>query len=204
MDIQKNEKVLAMYRAVWELIDEGYDVSSMKVADITGRAGIGKGTAYEYFRSKDEIVSEALKYDYYVQFKSLSERLEAQVSFRDALETCFVWLSENVDRRRFASQFFKEPSIHEKESESNHKMEKTCEEGDESYKNVVCLMKLIVSLGRNDGSIRDDVTEEMAMIQIVSQLFGYFLYHNQYTERKKQELDEMKQFLCDNIEKSLK
>ena len=197
MDIQKNEKVLAMYRAVWELIDEGYTVSNMKVADITGRAGIGKGTAYEYFRSKEEIVSEALKYDYFLQYQSLSNRLEEQKSFRGALETCFNWLSETMDRRRFAAQFFKEP--HEKKKAENE----DCEDND-SCRNALYLIRLIISLGIKDGSIRPEVTEEMAMVQIVSQLFGYFLYQEHNLKRKMKDLDEMKQFLCDNIEKSLR
>lgn len=36
------EKVLLMYRAVVDMINEGCDVNTMKVSDITTRAGIGK------------------------------------------------------------------------------------------------------------------------------------------------------------------
>ena len=52
MDEQKlihdpSQKVLAMYQAVIEFINEGCDINTLKVADITGRAGIGKvPTAY--------------------------------------------------------------------------------------------------------------------------------------------------------------
>ena len=58
MDEQKlihdpSQKVLALYQAVIEFINEGCDINTLKVADITGRAGIGKGTAYEYFSSKE-------------------------------------------------------------------------------------------------------------------------------------------------------
>ena len=45
MEIERNEKVLAMYRAVWQLLDEGRDLHKLKVSDITECAGIGKGTA---------------------------------------------------------------------------------------------------------------------------------------------------------------
>ena len=50
-------KVKALYEAVEELIFENIDVKEIKVSDITERAGIGKGTAYEYFRNKEEIIS---------------------------------------------------------------------------------------------------------------------------------------------------
>ena len=56
-------KVLALYRGVLELLDEGADVNGIKVSDITARAGIGKGTAYDYFKSREEIIACALLYD---------------------------------------------------------------------------------------------------------------------------------------------
>lgn len=37
-------KVRALYEAVLELLNENADISTMKVSDITSRAGIGKGT----------------------------------------------------------------------------------------------------------------------------------------------------------------
>ena len=49
-------KVTAMYRAVSTLLREDKDISEMSVSMITGLAGIGKGTAYEYFDSKEEII----------------------------------------------------------------------------------------------------------------------------------------------------
>lgn len=198
MDKQKNEKVLAIFQAVWNLIDEGYTFSKMKVVDITNRAGIGKGTAYEYFRSKEEIIAEALKYDYLLQYQNLKEQLEKQTDFRCALEICFNWMSENVDRKRFSAQFFKKLSYNEKTDKSESY------ENIEPYINILDLMKMIVSLGKSNGCIAADISEEMAMIQIFSQIFGFFLYQEQNVKREKQDLEVMKRFLCDSIEKSLR
>ena len=55
MDEQKliqdpSQKVLAMYQAVIEFINEGCDINTLKVADITGRAGIGQ--VEEHFSRK--------------------------------------------------------------------------------------------------------------------------------------------------------
>ena len=54
-----SEKELALFQAVIDLIEEDADIHSIKVSDITNRAGIGKGTAYEYFSSKEEMVAKA-------------------------------------------------------------------------------------------------------------------------------------------------
>ena len=65
------DKIEKMYQAVILLLDEGKDINSIKVADITERAGIGKGTAYEYFESKEEIIANAMRYNMKKQADSL-------------------------------------------------------------------------------------------------------------------------------------
>ena len=55
-------KVISMYDAVGELISQGMDLNDITVLDITKKAGIGKGTAYDYFSSKEEIIAKALLY----------------------------------------------------------------------------------------------------------------------------------------------
>ena len=46
-----------------ELFEEGADINNLTVAKITGRAGIGKGTAYEYFSGKEEMIAKAFFYN---------------------------------------------------------------------------------------------------------------------------------------------
>ena len=40
-------KVTAMYEAVLDLFASGRELTTLKVSEITAKAGIGKGTAYE-------------------------------------------------------------------------------------------------------------------------------------------------------------
>lgn len=54
-DLRK-ERELALYEAALHLIEQGNDPRTMKVQQIAEAAGIGKGTVYEYFASKDEIL----------------------------------------------------------------------------------------------------------------------------------------------------
>nr|MCR5755504.1 TetR/AcrR family transcriptional regulator [Acetatifactor sp.] len=56
------QKVLLLYNAVGQMIAENVDVNGLRVVNITDRAGIGKGTAYEYFDSKEDILSCAMVY----------------------------------------------------------------------------------------------------------------------------------------------
>lgn len=59
-DVSEKEK--AIYIAIVELMQEGADLNRLTVSEITGRAGIGKGTAYEYFSDKEEMIAKALFY----------------------------------------------------------------------------------------------------------------------------------------------
>ncbi|MBP3603271.1 MAG: TetR/AcrR family transcriptional regulator [Lachnospiraceae bacterium] len=55
-------KKKAIYEAIIELFGQGADLSTLTVAEITSKAGIGKGTAYEYFSDKDEMIAKAIFY----------------------------------------------------------------------------------------------------------------------------------------------
>lgn len=76
-------KVTAMYRAVSTLLREDKDISEMSVSMITGLAGIGKGTAYEYFDSKEEIIVCALLYE----IRTVTEQASRQIQTCPDLET---------------------------------------------------------------------------------------------------------------------
>lgn len=65
-----SEKEIKIYEAVFELAQNGHDLSSVKVQEIANQAKIGKGTLYEYFNSKEEIICKTL---YYYLQKQLNE-----------------------------------------------------------------------------------------------------------------------------------
>ena len=56
--LPKENRIL---EAAADLIGENYHaIRTLKVADIANRAGVGKGTVYEYFSSKEEIIQKAV------------------------------------------------------------------------------------------------------------------------------------------------
>lgn len=87
--LSKSPKILSIYQAVIELLDEGTDISSLKVSDITNRAGIGKGTAYDYFHSKEEIIVKAMIYDISQGLFEMRELICKQKNFH-AKFLCFL------------------------------------------------------------------------------------------------------------------
>lgn len=101
------EKEMLMYKAVIEMIQENYDINSIKVSDITSRAGIGKGTAYEYFSSKEEIIVRALFYDTYVHILNVEKIMKTDKKFREKYYLLMDYLEEKLPDTRATGNLIK-------------------------------------------------------------------------------------------------
>lgn len=89
------EKVRLMYEAVSRLVQERRDIRNLKVADITALAGIGKGTAYEYFSTKEELIINALAYEYARKILDLKEQTDKEKGFQAKCFCVMEWIREN-------------------------------------------------------------------------------------------------------------
>ncbi|MGL6107102.1 TetR/AcrR family transcriptional regulator [Romboutsia sp.] len=81
MICEKNysQKEVLVFEGFIKLADEGISISNIKVADIAKSAGIGKGTLYEYFENKEEIIAKSILYKMNKEFgKILFSILNAQ------------------------------------------------------------------------------------------------------------------------------
>lgn len=78
-------KVKAMFEAVLELFASGRELSTLKVSEITSKAGIGKGTAYEYFSTKEEMIVGAIEYEAAKHFHKILCLMEEGQSFSEII-----------------------------------------------------------------------------------------------------------------------
>ena len=100
-------KVLALYRGVLELLDEGADVNSIKVSDITAKAGIGKGTAYDYFKRREEIIACALLYDVEQKIEEEKEELDRRQGFSKKVIYAFDWMERRFREQKVFAQILR-------------------------------------------------------------------------------------------------
>lgn len=87
-------KVRKLYDAVIALLEEGKDAGSLTVSEITERAGIGKGTAYEYFKSKEEMIARAILYGIIQSFEEIEHRIGGLAGFQAKYMEILNWLEE--------------------------------------------------------------------------------------------------------------
>lgn len=109
------EKMRLMFEAVSGLVKEQKDVRALKVQDITAKAGIGKGTAYEYFSSKDELIAHALMYEYSKKIMELAKVVFEPKDFKERIYRIFDWIRENKEYNEMFAQLLR-TSLHPEKS----------------------------------------------------------------------------------------
>ena len=75
------EKKTQVYLGVISLVQQGHSLNELKVSEIAEASGIGKGTCYEYFSSKEEIIRETLLYTFHKEFDSFCGLLQFDQGF---------------------------------------------------------------------------------------------------------------------------
>ena len=89
------QRETAIYQAALGLIAQGASPAAMKVQDIAQAAGIGKGTVYEYFSSKEEILQGMALYC----FDSEIARFAACESLADLEDAVIGYLGDLAGSR---------------------------------------------------------------------------------------------------------
>ncbi len=201
--INPPEKVLSMYQAVIELVREGADVNSMKVSDITSRAGIGKGTAYEYFSSKEEIITNALAFDVMKKRKELAAIADGTGSFEEKMER----ILDFVEQKFCESQTF---CMLVRIGTGSYEMSETLRaEYERVHADISCgkleeIMDRLICQGVQEGVIKEEnlIFRRMAF---GSQIVSYASYLMARNQRKNTEVtqEQAKKFVYESLVKSL-
>lgn len=87
-------KRIALCEAAVSLLQLGKDRNSIKVAEIAALAGIGKGTVYDYFQSKDELIACSVRYYMEMQYEKLEKAVFRQSNLKDMIYIIMKWLDE--------------------------------------------------------------------------------------------------------------
>ena len=107
-----SEKEKSIFKGIMDLLNQGYGIHELKVSDIAVAAGIGKGTVYEYFSTKEEIIRQALSYYVYKEYETFTASISNEHKFEDMI---YKLLNHMVDllKSRFSSLLFMVVSLGE-------------------------------------------------------------------------------------------
>ena len=83
-------KAIEVYEAVLRLMRDKRNITAMTVSEIAREAGIGKGTTYDYFSSKEEIIAKSLIYGYRKLIDTAVERMKTCETLKEKLASLQV------------------------------------------------------------------------------------------------------------------
>lgn len=191
-----SEKKLALFQAVIDLIEEDMDLHSMKVSDITGRAGIGKGTAYEYFSSKEEMVAQAIVWFAEQEFEKVHRMLDEKATLKEQILGILDFIDTEMRGRRCSEQLLKLQN-HSCEIKNNFCQEFAHYSGPK--KQVEAVLGRLLKTGKEEGSIHPSLPETLAYMVFMSGFMSYFLYAVKGLEAADAPAKMTKNFLCGNM-----
>ncbi len=170
-------KVRQMYRAVVELIGEGEEIAELRVSTITGRAGIGKGTAYEYFDSKEEIVACAITYAIESSFRRLETELLEKEDFCGQLEYLLDEIERKDDRKVCFLRFLH--LLTDTSDFSDLIRQKLCmesiSEGTSRRYTPTMVFGKVLERARERGELRDDLPMDYMIYSLFLHLMLYMM-----------------------------
>ena len=191
------EKELLVFKAFKNILFSDSDITKITVSEIAKEAGIGKGTVYEYFDSKEEIIAKSLVYNFYEEVNILSSKIDENLTFK---ENCYILFDFLINRLMTISPYFKLLS-------SNFKIKDFC--GylkndsilDNLKKELDSVTYKIISLGISEGIIKENDDKDYQYFVMRSACSGLA---NSIHENKPKDLESCKDYTYKFIEKALK
>ena len=165
-------KVIAMYRAVNTLLRENKDMPEMSVSMITGLAGIGKGTAYEYFDAKEEIIVCALLYEIRMVTEQASEQIKNCRDMESQIGQMLLLVEEHSQCVDAIMAFLHLLTDHSREGNLlRERMEEQEENGP-----INLLIRQIIDSARERGELREDLPMSYITNALLARMISYLMY----------------------------
>lgn len=165
-------KVLKLYEAVSQLVEEGADPGTLRVSTITDRAGIGKGTAYEYFDSKDEIVIYAVVYQMQTAMVELEKGLLERKTFREQMNYLLDEVSAQEGRQ---NSFLKLIHLLTDNSEFSRQVQGIMASAAHEKYRLIQLFRKLLGAAVERGELRTDLPLDYMVFSMGGRVLAYMV-----------------------------
>ncbi len=191
-------KVIATYQAVVELFKEGADLNSMTVSEITARAGIGKGTVYEYFSNKEEILAGALFYEMKDAYRILYQKMQGKETLYERLNAVLEEMEKHVQETGCS---FKVLHLMMYNSQVSRQLRKLFRERREDEKLIFDLIREMITDELGEKLEAEDLS--YFVMDIISRMMCFAMYLSLDVSERVPDSVTMRQRLCRDICKEI-
>ncbi|MEG1049592.1 MAG: helix-turn-helix domain-containing protein [Oscillospiraceae bacterium] len=93
------EKEVAIFKGTLALASEGKNMHLVTVQDIANAAGVGKGTIYDYFSSKEDIIIRTILYAICFENAKARQITEEKITFKEKMYAIYDIVLDSVTNR---------------------------------------------------------------------------------------------------------
>lgn len=187
-----SEKVERLYEAVRTLLEEGRDINTLTVSEITEKAGIGKGTAYEYFKSKEEMIAKAVLYGRDRDIREIEMRIEVIPTFRGKYMEILRWI-EGVFSGSGSAVSFRH--IAQESMQLSSAMRSEIVKYGCNPEFVFETVRKFLHEWNEKGVLVSEVPEEMQCCMMMSGFAAFWMYLNRNPRAAGEEREKVKEYL---------
>lgn len=199
------EKELLIFEGFKKIIIDNSNIESIKVSDIAKAAGIGKGTVYEYFKSKDEIIARSIIYNFKIEIKNTIETIKNVSSFKDQCDHLFHY---SINSGKFIFPSLRILYNHVVPTELNSIILEDFEEILDLKSQLCNLLDYVINTGISENIINKDLDRDYQRYVLISSSMGILnrinaSYFQQINLSEDKTIDTQKKFAYTMILKSL-
>ncbi len=189
-------KEKAIYQAVLALFEEGADLNSLTVSEITKRAGIGKGTAYEYFSDKEEMIAKAIFYNIEKFCKHLYEGIAEKESLYAKIDFLLLTMEEQIGNTNCIFRLM----LSSDNSMLSKRMKELMEERKLSGERPeMDLIEKILENEFQNSKIPSGERMEYLVMSIFSKIWCFALWLKKGTQKKPEDRASMRELVVEGI-----
>lgn len=163
-------KVLLMYEAVEQLIVEGVDIKDIRVSTITDKAGIGKGTAYDYFDTKEDILAYAIVFYMRKKVDELEQIISTKSSFREQVALLLEEAEKGCDKQQCIIRYIH--VLTDKQGSSRLVQERLSREEAKACLPIGVFATMLEE-GIKRGEVRQDMSLDYMIYVLASRIISY-------------------------------
>ncbi|MCH1984293.1 TetR/AcrR family transcriptional regulator [Ruminococcus sp. OA3] len=189
-------KKQAVFKAVIAFLDKGLAPDSLKVSEIAAEAGIGKGTVYEYFSSKEEIITQTLVYELEMTAEEIQVMIQSAGSFEEVIRKLLDWIEENYERK---TSFMRLLQLMERMDELPESIRRELKRQGHSPCDINHYLLRLAKRGQETEELSADIPCSMLASSILAALVMYLSYLNFPDGYGRMERESAKDYVWESI-----
>ncbi|NCB93283.1 MAG: TetR/AcrR family transcriptional regulator [Clostridia bacterium] len=195
-----SKKAEKIYEAVKLLIEEGKDINAVTVAEITEKAGIGKGTAYEYFKSKEEMVAKSIVHGMMKNLQEVEEKVGEKTTFREKYLGVLEWMESIYESKGSIMMFFQ---ISQESLRLSAALKQELGHYISGPEYILESIEKMIQWGVEHEHLDSQLPPKMQSSMLFASFISFWVYINHTPKESREELDKKKDILYRGLVQSL-